>query len=951
MPSTVRLVPSNCRWRNQHLHYYTYLATERRTIEQIQAINAHLGNQQVAGAALLQAAGRFIRHVAKRTSKVQMPELYTTDLSKYSGIKDEILSLLADMKSTATADIAAESTRCDGLHADNTVKRDKLKSDAEQALVDCIAEQDALVAAAQAVHDDKLAVKEQRDLEWAAADAACTEAQEAYGTQLETQAREVAICTQTHDDSKAAADTTFAENNALATSKRDTSLQYLSEETATLVELREALASLGQDASECATDLLQKGTLSAEQTKAVVSLLTLSGQYDNAQRAGYVAGSHSQTCRIEDLLKEIDADIAEEVGNANSNFDDDSTDIQNDKNAAYAQAEQILQACVDYHQGLVDAAKDDMDHKCDVLLVAATAARDLAQSEYDEALRLLEEAKQTRIETIATCTATRDAALIQADAFFAERDASIDADHAAENTRLQSTIQQCDDITALVGDMTFTASSLLQAKGVDSGSYRTEDSGDGKANIIGLIESLQAQVANERARSATEYLNDNANNEAEKTRADDHAASVAQADLDSLQAAVDAARAAKVAAEPELAAATAAHDDASKVHNANMDTRATAEQIQATNLPNFEADLEETKQVAAQILAKQQELHLKCTLSRKYLEITEGYVNLIKTAATSVNIDPLAATTTTTVSVEDAYMAAGTSDMTADAHQMIKAQLAKETDAERERCRLQGVDNPGCHEDEVGTTAWDHDTHTDVADHADTTGMGQNQQYDANGEPVSRRLLQSDDQSDDQGPPQDDQGPTGPQTLGSVIDAILSHISDEQGRVNDECDAQEQEFTAQHVDTLSVAQDHYDAQIKEDTDRLEAAQTAEAASFTVLQTALARKENAQAVYDEKAATLRDALATQATYVPIVNQKKADSLATNTERYTNAAQTIEASKTSADAKYDEQENLLAEVKTQIEDGLNKVELLQSLATVVKKIVKTRLYDFTIGSADD
>merc|ERR1740117_2391453 len=177
MPSTVRLVPSNCRWRNQHLHYYTYLATERRTIEQIQASNAHLGNQQVAGAALLQAAGRFIRHVAKRTSGVKMPELYTTDLSKYSGIKDEILSLLADMKSTATADIATENTRADGLHADNAVKRDKLKSDAEQALVDCIAEQDALVAAAQAVHDAKLAVKEQRDLEWAAADAACTAAQ------------------------------------------------------------------------------------------------------------------------------------------------------------------------------------------------------------------------------------------------------------------------------------------------------------------------------------------------------------------------------------------------------------------------------------------------------------------------------------------------------------------------------------------------------------------------------------------------------------------------------------------------------------------------------------------------------------------------------------------------------------------------------------------------------
>jgi len=241
----------------------TYLTTERRTVEKIQNINAHLGSQQVAGAALLQAASRFIRHVAKRNSKVQMPELYTTDLSKYSGIKDEILTLVGDMKSTAADDIAAEKTRADGLHTDNAAKRDTLKANAEQALVDCIAEQDALVAAAQAVHDAKYAVKQQRDLEWAAADAACTAAQGVYATALETQAREVAICTQTHDDSKAAADATLAENMGLATSKRDTSLQYLSEETATLAELRDALSGLGKDASECATDLLQKGGLSA----------------------------------------------------------------------------------------------------------------------------------------------------------------------------------------------------------------------------------------------------------------------------------------------------------------------------------------------------------------------------------------------------------------------------------------------------------------------------------------------------------------------------------------------------------------------------------------------------------------------------------------------------------------------------------------------------------------
>merc|ERR1712086_714619 len=369
------------------------------------------------------------------------------------------------------------------------------------------------------------------------------------------------------------------------------------------------------------------------------------------------------------------------------------------------------------------------------------------------------------------------------------------------------------------------------------------------------------------------------------------------------------------------------------VHNANMDTRATAQQIQATNTPNFQNDLDETQAVADKILAKQQELHLKCELSKKYLEITEGYVTLIQTAASSVSTNALETTVNSAVSVEDSYMAAGTADMIADAHQMIKAQLSKETDAERARCRLQGVDGPGCHEDEVGTTAWDHDTHVDVDNHENTAGMGANQQYDANGEAVAgRRLLSA-------------------QTLGSVIETILSQINDEQTRVTTECAAQEAAFTAQHVDTYAVAQAHYDAQMKEDADRLAAAQVAEAASGAILEAALARKNPAQRDYDEKAATLRDALATQEKYVPIVNQKKADSLATNLDRFNAASASIEASKTAADAKYDEQDTLLAEVKTQVEAGLNKAELLQSLTTAVKKIVKTRLYDLTVGSADD
>merc|ERR1711865_1365160 len=631
-------------------------------------------------------------------------------------------------------------------------------------------------------------------------------------------------------------------------------------------------------------------------------------------------------------MGEIDADIVAEMGTANSNFGSDSKDIQDDKDRAYAKAEKILKVCVDYHQGLVDDAKADMDNKCDVVLPAAATARDKAQTEFDNALKLLEEAKETRKLTIQTCTATRDAALIQADKFYAERATSIQSDHAAEETRLQTTIAQSDEIVKLVGNMTFTASTLLQAKteGDVSKSYRTVDSGDEKTKIVGLIESLQTQVANERSRSAAEFLADNANNEAEKARADDEAAAVAKADIDSLQAAVDTARDAKTAAEPELAAATQAHQEASDIHNANMDTRATAQKIQTTNTPNFQKDLEQTQAVADKILAKQEELHLKCKLSEKYLEITQGYVTLIQTAASSVSTSALGTTVNSAVSVDDSYTAADTVGMITNAHQSIKAQLKKETKAERARCRLEGVDNPGCHKSEAGTEAWDHDTHVDVDNHADTAGMGQNQQYDANGEVASRRLPSA-------------------QTLGSVVSTILSQIDAEQTRVGIECAKQEATFNGQKIDTYAVAQGHYDAQMKEDADRLAAAQLAEAASAAVLATALARKQIAQSDYDEKAATLRDALATQEKYVPIVNKQKADSLATNIDRFNAASTAINDSKKSGDAKYDEQDALLAEVKTQVEAGLNKVELLQSLTTVVKKIVKTRLYDFSAGKS--
>ena len=95
----------------------TYLAAERRTID---SASSRFRPPTLASTTIKLLEPPFCKLPAGSnlfgTSNVKMPELYTTNLGKYSGIKDEILSLLADMKSTATAGIAAECTRCHGLH-------------------------------------------------------------------------------------------------------------------------------------------------------------------------------------------------------------------------------------------------------------------------------------------------------------------------------------------------------------------------------------------------------------------------------------------------------------------------------------------------------------------------------------------------------------------------------------------------------------------------------------------------------------------------------------------------------------------------------------------------------------------------------------------------------------------------------------------------------------------
>ena len=153
-----------------------------------------------------------------------MPELYTTDLNKYSGVRDEITQLVGTMKTTATNDKGTEDTRAQKLQGENGAKRDKLKADAEQALVDLTATQNGLVSAAKTILDTKTGVKETKTQEWTAAKSNCNQATATWTSAVELQTQELQQGKETEQASKTGADKAFTENNQLALSKKVTVL-------------------------------------------------------------------------------------------------------------------------------------------------------------------------------------------------------------------------------------------------------------------------------------------------------------------------------------------------------------------------------------------------------------------------------------------------------------------------------------------------------------------------------------------------------------------------------------------------------------------------------------------------------------------------------------------------------------------------------------------------------
>jgi len=918
----------------------TFLANEESVITSIQGVISDAkttGLTQLATLAhtkLLQSAGRFVNHLIHRHSngKVTMPALYTTDLSKHSGVKADIKEVLDKMKSASTDAIATENDRRTKLHAENLVLRTDLETKAAAKLATCHAEQTQIVEAAQA--DSEKWNKECADATDAfdTASTNCDTATAAMNDALQRQIEETPVAQSTLNNSLVAATNTFNENSALALSKKESSEKYLNDEQNTVNEIRTLLEGLNKPAVE----LLQDKTLSSEQLQAVVSLLALSGKYNNADRAGYAGSNHSQTLRIKELLSNIEGVITTQLesccgANADSVFSRDSADIATDKAQADAAAQAVFAAEELRLQTDVDTTTQDKLAKCG-LLPDLQAEKDSDCGAADAAAAHLTAVTDNAVIVRAQCEETKTNEDQQAAGWFTERESNVDSDVDAAVATLQGTIESIVQIETFVDSMTFSAA-LLQQKNIDNvpTSYRNEDSSDEKTDILSTIARLKETIQNEFTRASAEYLADDTTVDTELSAANLAATQAKDTDLVRLQEQVDGTNATQASVTQPLLDASAVHAGASAQHNANLDTLQTSIDIQTQNRPVFDKDLADTTAIADQIMGFQNELHNKCAMAADYLTITQDYVQLIRTAAQKVTFD---ATTTTTLrqdgsvgwEVEDKYE--GKADQyIADSHTALKAHFQATVGSESARTRSEGID--------------ESDHSADVADHELSAGMGEHTTYDTSGQTARRLMAGSADGPKEFSPG----GPVGiHDSLGDVIDAVLEKVADEIARVHGMCEDQQAEFSKQNVDIMAVAQDHFDAQVKEDAQRVSAATNAVALSLADLESASAAKDNAQAALDNAAAALRDAIETQAREIVVVEAQFDAQTASNEEAHGLAQSRIDTSIAGSKKNYNDQMALLDQVEAAVNSGVNQEELLQALTTAMKHVMKSRLYSF-------
>lgn len=439
-----------------------YLAGETniisRILDAVLAANQHHAAPQdpgsllqaAAGQAIWQAAERFIRHTLKRQThgKVAMTALYVSNLknvtdSDSENIYDEIIAIVKNLNSTARADKGTETERAATLSTENDAERTALVTQATTNFTSCETKYAELTQAALDTMNEKSSILDQEVDDKAAAEGACTVATNNRDEAVQARDDGLPVCNQTLQNAISAADTAHTQNGELATSKRNASMTYLTEERQTISQIRIELDGLNKNVST--VEMMQDQSLTATQAQAVVSLVALAGQYNNGERAGYAGSNHGQQSSIDQLLDEIENTITNEEAKVTSTFTLDMADIDSERDTSKTAAEGIHNGCVSALETPVSETNAIKLTKCgeptattascvgDSELCVAIKAHAAASDEMDTATAAHQQATTEETTRVAECAVVQTTQTEAAEGFHTDRKAVIDADLAKDS--------------------------------------------------------------------------------------------------------------------------------------------------------------------------------------------------------------------------------------------------------------------------------------------------------------------------------------------------------------------------------------------------------------------------------------------------------------------------------------------------------------------------------------
>ena len=645
-------------------------------------------------------------------------------------------------------------------------------------------------------------------------------------------------------------------------------------------------------------------------------MIQLSGKYDNAAREGYQGSSHAQKQRIEDLLQEIENKLKAEKLKVVQTFDDDTNEILDDKKRAYTNAKKIHDDGVTEQNDSVDKEQKESDRLCGEHDARLGEQGD-AQVNYNDAAGKLSAAQQTQKSEVAAAKSERLNDYKQADEFFTERASTINEETNAEKARLDDTIKAVQKVRTLVDTMNFTVS-LIQRYDEDRKSYRDTNATSLANKVLILLDNLDGQCDAELGRCSDEYIKDTNANDVEKTARDEEAKKIAEGQIKDLQNAVDTARSESKVAGEALKNATAEHLATSLQHNKDMDVRATAESIQELNIPTFEADFEVTSSIAADVFDEEREIIVgKANLTHFYLTEEVRHLKAISNMLSELDI----LTTSNPHSIgQDGY--GNRPDFSIENNAANWGDRHSE-DYQRERDEGENTDTVS----------------ENIADHELTAKRGEAQHFDSNGEKV---LLEE--------PSNGTESIVGQTSVGSAIREIMSWVEKE-AKFNADRKASEIEAATERSENLVIYAKNIMKTLKaKDEDRRVVAQNKEDISGADLKAKSTVKDAAQIDNTVKAATLADALATQAKYTPKIEKMLKESLGENSDAHEQAGTDIKSKSDKCKALLGEEKNLLAAVKAKVEEKLGLkgkaalIALVSKMAT--RSLARLVRYDFSV-----